>query len=809
LVKMYLASLKLAVALVCVGASVILGAHWFGFLPDTKPIEMRAREMLSESIAVNAAAHVRKHQWVDLKTTLQTQVDRNPDLLSVGIRSGLGALRAQTGHHDEIWPQDVADTSHVYALEVPITLNRRPWGNVELCYRQPHPDTLSRIIDFPIVRLLAFFTVCGIFAYTLFVVRILGLFNGTQVVPDRVRGALDTLAEGLLVLDEKGRIVLANQAFANIVGKTPEALADKPASDLAWVEEELEDGVYPWDLAIRESEMQTQRKLRFKVENGRHRIFSVNAAPLGKDRSQRGALATFRDVTHVEEHRAELENMLGLLRSSQDEIKRKNKELEVLATRDALTGCLNRRAFFEQMERVWIEAQTNGTPLACLMIDIDHFKNVNDTYGHHTGDEVLRHTSQAIRQIFKDKGTVCRYGGEEFCVFLPHFDLEQAFAEAEQARVAITEIRLDHPAELRLAGSLGVSETRFDAASPQDLINQADRCLYAAKREGRNRVVGYNASMAHDPEEIEEALEAKERGRIDISSQAVTALVSTLTYRDAHTAQHSRRVADLCVRAAEGLLDATQTYVLEVAALLHDIGKIGVPDEVLLKPGPLTQDERDLIARHDRIGGEIIATAFECQPLSEIISLHHTFFDGTGEEPHTPIGEELPLGARMLSIADGYDAMVTDRVYRKGCSHDDAIAELRRCAGTQFDPVLVEHFANRVASAIPTMTNGALAIQKQTAIQIGYEVERIANAVAEQDIASIKTLVGRLGLVARNADIEAIVSAAEKIEAEACQDDLQWMKLLRDTQDLLDVCRSTQVDILKNALAFGEHNFIS
>jgi diguanylate cyclase (GGDEF)-like protein/PAS domain S-box-containing protein/putative nucleotidyltransferase with HDIG domain len=562
-----------------------------------------------------------------------------------------------------MWPKDISDKSMVYPVEVPITQNRRIFGKVELCFRQTHSSTFIRSIDFPVVRLLGFFVVCGIFAYTLFVVRVLRAFNGTQMVPERVRGALDTLAEGLLVLDEEGRIVLANQAFADVLEDDPENLAQKLVSDLDWVRDDDGEADYPWTRAIIESESQTESILRLQLSDGRQRIFSVNAGPLGKEGSQRGALATFRDVTHIEEHRVELENMLGMLRSSRDEIKQKNKELEVLATQDALTGCLNRRAFFEIFEDLWREAKAAGTPLGCMMIDIDHFKSVNDTYGHHTGDEVLRHTSQAVRSLFNDKGVVCRYGGEEFCIILPQFDLELAMAEGERTRVAITEIRLDEPADLRLSGSIGVTELRFDATDPQDLINQADLCLYAAKREGRNRVIAFNASMVE--EAANDMPEEEKRVRIEIPCQAVTALVSTLTYRDANTAQHSSRVADLCVRTAAGLLDATESYVLEVAALLHDVGKIGVPDEVLLKPGPLTADERELMVRHDRIGAEIIASAFECRPLSDIISTHHSHYGGAESEMGLPVGEDIPLGARILAIADCYDAMVSDRVYRR------------------------------------------------------------------------------------------------------------------------------------------------
>jgi diguanylate cyclase (GGDEF)-like protein/putative nucleotidyltransferase with HDIG domain len=566
------------------------------------------------------------------------------------------------------------------------------------------------------------------------------------------------------------------------------------------------DDDYPWTRAIDDSQLQTERILRYQLESGPQRIFSVNAAPLGKERAQRGALATFRDVTHVEEHRAELERMLSLLRDSRDEIKRKNGELEILATQDALTGCLNRRAFFESFDSMWNEAKAIGLPLACLMIDIDHFKSVNDTYGHQAGDEVLRQVSQTLRQIHKDHGLVCRYGGEEFCVVLPHFDLEQAIAAGEETRIAISDIRLLDPADLQLTASLGVSELRFEAADPHDLINQADSCLYVAKREGRNRVIAYNPSMSVEGE-VTKGVALAKRDRIEIPYQAVTALVTALSYRDANTAEHSRRVADLCGRIAEGIFDPVQTYVLEIAALLHDIGKIGVPDEILLKPGPLSRDEWELMGRHDRIGAEIIASAFDCPALSEIISNHHAFYGGSARDPHLPAGEDIPLGARFLTIADSYDAMVSDRVYRKGRSHAEAIAELRHCAGTQFDPKLVEYFAEKIETRSPDVTADALAIRKQTALQIGFQVERLANAVACQDIDGLKSLASHLGLFARNTHIETIAMAAEKIETGASEEELQWVSLLRDTHDLLDICRATQSDFLKETLEAESEQF--
>ncbi|MGB7344041.1 MAG: diguanylate cyclase [Pirellulaceae bacterium] len=768
-------------------------------------MKLRARNDLTETIAVNAAAHVRKNQWSDLKSTLESHVDRTEELVSIGVRSDLGTLRVDTGHHESVWSSAGEDHYALQAFNVPITLNRRHWGHVEVCFANENPTWMAQAMAHPLTRLLAYFFVAGLIAYSIFVAKIMRLFNNTQVVPDRVRQALDTLAEGLLVLDEQEKIVLANRAFAENVGMKSADLIGATASHLPWeFIDNSSDTAFPWTQAIDQFEVKTDHLLRFNLADGQQRIFSVNAAPLGSDAAHKGTLATFRDVTHIEKHRVELESMLSMLRSSRDEIERKNAELEILATQDALTGCLNRRAFFSKFDRLWEDARTQRKPLSCLMIDNDHFKAVNDTYGHQVGDEVLRRVSRCIRERHGDAGLVCRYGGEEFCVVLPGCSLEQALELANATREAIAAIVFDDPADLALTVSMGVSETRFAAVDPQEMINQADMCLYTAKHQGRNCVVPFDPEMqsGNMPGEAtgSSTRDNAPQERVDIPYRAVTALVAALSYRDANTAEHSRRVAELCSRTADGILNQQDTFVLEVAALLHDIGKVGVPDHVLLKPGPLTPEEWEIMSRHDRIGVEIVAGAFDCQQLTDIMGSHHSFYGGKGRNDDLPIGTDIPKGGRLLTICDSYDAMVSDRVYRKGCTHEDAITELRRCAGTQFDPDLVEHFAQIVTSKPSENTNSGLARNSEAAIQIGYQVERLAEAVDTQDAGSMKMLATRLSMYARNCNLEQIALQADKIEHQIDVDEIQWIQLLRDTRELLEICRAAQCEILNETL---------
>ncbi len=265
--------------------------------------------------------------------------------------------------------------------------------------------------------------------------------------------------------------------------------------------------------------------------------------------------------------------------------------------------------------------------------------------------------------------------------------------------------------------------------------------------------------------------------------------MAALIFRDPITAEHSRRVADLCVSAARGQMSEEQCYVLEVAGLLHDIGKLGVPDSILLKPGPLTEEERRIMSTHDRIGVEILRDAFSLQELADIVGNSHAWFSGNPHEPNLPTGDAIPLGARILTIADAYDAMTSDRVYRKARPPREAFEELLRCAGEQFDPEQVKRFITVVAK--DPLHASHRGVSKQMALAMGIQAERIAIALETRDFGSLATMAGQLVATTREECWAPVTSLAAKL-GEAAKNDPDMFELVKLTTELMQICNTSQ-----------------
>ena len=378
------------------------------------------------------------------------------------------------------------------------------------------------------------------------------------------------------------------------------------------------------------------------------------------------------------------------------------------ATTDRLTHVANRpmllATLYEEVER----AGRYGRPLTVAFIDLDHFKVINDTYGHETGDTVLAETAGVLRNSLRRSDIIGRYGGEEFVVLFPETTIDEATAVAEKLRLLVSKQRftVGESEEISLTVSIGLAGGHGQPLRVEDLVRDADAAMYAAKALGRNQTYVF-AEVDDDSARIPRApisptaraaaIEVAERGR----QAAEAALASVIMPLPHYRGRPSSLIATIAIQLARKLdLPDAEVERVRVASLLHDIGKVGVPDEILEKPGPLSADEWQSVVQHPRIGEEILNRVAAVKDAAAIIIHHHERYSGHGY-PHGLRGADIPLGARIVAIADAYDAMLSDRPYRQAIGHQAAIEELRAEAGTQFDPDLVELFCGLFEATPP------------------------------------------------------------------------------------------------------------
>ena len=306
-----------------------------------------------------------------------------------------------------------------------------------------------------------------------------------KTIPPYVRATLDSLPQGLVVVNPKRKIILSNNAFAQVLAKEANRIEGTYIGELGWQDTSK---AMPWERSLQDGKSHSQGRLRLINESGKLRVLRINASPLvGAEEIGYGVLVSMDDVTREEERNAELTGMLKQLRDSRDQIHRQNQELQLLATRDPLTKAFNRRSFFEQLRNLWSAAVRYDHALCCIMLDLDHFKSINDTHGHACGDAVLRDVASVLSHSTRHSDILCRYGGEEFCILVPHIEKEVAANLAENLRKSIESCDLHG---LNVTASFGVSSIDH-ADSPERLIDQADQALYHAKNSGRNQVVSW------------------------------------------------------------------------------------------------------------------------------------------------------------------------------------------------------------------------------------------------------------------------------------------------------------------------------
>ena len=362
--------------------------------------------------------------------------------------------------------------------------------------------------------------------------------------------------------------------------------------------------------------------------------------------------------------------VIGITVFSQDITDRKKYEQSILylSYRDPLTNLHNRRYYSEELKRL---DDPKYYPLSIITADINGLKIMNDAFGHDAGDQLLCTVSDQLIKVFKNESRVARIGGDEFVILLPNTSKEKAMNSIEEAKQAIEKVRIN---EMSISVSFGLSSKLSDE-DVEDILKLAEDDMYSKKL-------------------------------FEVSShrnETIKTILNTLHEKNPREEKHSERVSKICLRMGNALkMKSEDIKLLEAISNLHDIGKIAIDDAILNKPGKLDDKEWEQIKKHPEIGYRILATTPEYAEIAQDILSHHERYDGRGY-PRGIQGENIPLRARIISIADSYDAMISERPYRKPLTHQEAIEEIRRNLGTQFDPQLGSLFIDLFSNQLETI----------------------------------------------------------------------------------------------------------
>lgn len=382
----------------------------------------------------------------------------------------------------------------------------------------------------------------------------------------------------------------------------------------------------------------------------------------------------------------EIQNLYDRERARNGELEQMVTQLQALSVTDWLTGLKNHGYFFDRLSEELERSRRYDRPLAVIMADLDDFKRINDAYGHAAGDAVLRAVGEVFRTQLREVDVACRVGGEEFGVIMPETDSSGAFRAAERLRLAAHQAAVPGVGAVKL--SLGVAVFPEDAAMRDELVAQADQALYIAKHQGKDMVVLAGKRADHAAAAEQEPMDP-----------AVGGLLNALRLRAPQTAEHSVRVADLATALSRRMgLNTPGVKIVRKAAMLHDVGRLTLPDAILNSTEALADSDWELIRRHPRNAYEMLNGLVEPE-VANIVLTHHEHLDGSGY-PHGIQGDQIPLPARMVLVCDAYDAMISHRLYRGAKSSQAAIRELHAAAGAQLDREVVDAFAEMMTEAM-------------------------------------------------------------------------------------------------------------
>lgn len=369
------------------------------------------------------------------------------------------------------------------------------------------------------------------------------------------------------------------------------------------------------------------------------------------------------------------------------------KKLQYLAVTDELTNVYNQRFFHKTLEAEIERGRNNSSSVGLIMLDIDNFKMYNDIYGHDCGDKILKGTASLFKNLMKENEILCRFGGDEFAIILPNKSINDIEKTALRLKNSFEETKSNfYEGSLanKITISMGISQYPDMSGNKSELISQADMALYHAKNSGKNKVHFYQDVIL----QLRKSISSDHQQLIGVFK----GLLSTISAKDKYTLGHCERVSSYAVMIGETLnLPLKDISTLQYAGLLHDIGKIELPKSVLNKTKNLTEEEFRLIREHPTYSANILEPLEDMDQLIDFVKHHHERYDGKGY-PDGLISNNISLGARILCVADSFDAMLSERPYSKRMDTNQALEELNRCAGTHFDPQIVKVLTSIIES---------------------------------------------------------------------------------------------------------------
>ena len=486
--------IQMTMALVALASTlVILGSLFLDTMPDRGAQDRAVRKAVGEALAVQLAELLKRDDGREIEKAMGQIVARTDGLRSVGVRRADGTLVLNTGAHDQHWRSDSDERSRAEQVSVPLTAQGQRWGRVELAFAADGTHPVAAFFKEPLVQMLLFIGIAGWLVFGLYMRRALQHLDPASVVPERVQGAFDAMAEGVVVLDARGRVMLSNKAFRAL---HPELATVPTGSNLAalpWLAASLPEdaALHPWSQAMAQRTANAGTAVEAGAGDDKRQLV-LNAAPISDPGGAvRGCMVTVSDLSPLYRANEALREALSELAASKQEVEHKNLELERLATRDPLTGVLNRRAFHSAFDALWRESQKSARSVTCMMVDIDHFKRINDSHGHGVGDRVIQEVARKLQDCVRGTDLLCRWGGEEFCIVVGGLGVAESADFAERMRMRIERecgAALREVPGLRVSASVGVEMLAGAQDSPAALIERADQALYSAKRSGRNRI---------------------------------------------------------------------------------------------------------------------------------------------------------------------------------------------------------------------------------------------------------------------------------------------------------------------------------